>query len=187
MTQNELTSLYFEWMCRLVCNNRHTKCSSYRKLLTHLNESEFVPVMLMDENRADDGTDLRYRFGYENSYEGAMIASLLDDHPCSMLEMMIALSIHCEEDIMDDPDVGDRTGEWFWQMIENLGLDDMDDAHYSPKRVDDILERFTNQEYERDGRGGLFYIPNTYRDMRNAEIWYQMCWYLDDILKKGGR
>ena len=75
----------------------------------------------MDGNRAEDGIDLRYRFGHEQHYSDAMVASFLDDRPCSVLEMMIALSIRCEEHIMDDPDVGNRTGQWFWSMIASLG------------------------------------------------------------------
>lgn len=186
MTKNELNRLYFQWMCRLVCKGRYPMRPSYLKLLSHLNNCEYFPTLAMDENRADDGMDLRYRFGYENSYEGPMIATFLDDRPCSMLEMMIALSIHCEETIMDDPDAGDRTGDWFWAMINNLGLSDMTDDRYNSNYVDDILVRFMARGYKRDGYGGLFYIPNTSRDMRNAEIWYQMCWYLDEQIAKGG-
>lgn len=186
MTKNELDGLYFRWMCQLVCNNRISRRSSYQKLLEHLHQSEFIPIMPMDDNREIDGIDLRYRFGYENQLESPMIASLLDDRPCSMLEMMVALAIRCEETLMYDLDLGDRTGEWFWQMVDNLGLGDMDDAHFSPQRVDGIIERFIDRRYDPDGRGGLFYIPNYHRDMRNAEIWYQMCWYFDEIIRRGG-
>lgn len=184
MTKNELNSLYFRWMCRLVCKDRPVG-SSYQELLTYLNEVEYIPNQPMDENRADDGMDLRYRFGYENSYEGPMIATFLDDRPCSMLEMMIALSIRCEENIMSNPEIGDRTGKWFWEMIDNLELLNMDDRRYNQNYVDFILERFLAGEYKRDGRGGLFYIPFSERDLRKAEIWYQMCWYLDQIITKG--
>ena len=41
--------------------------------------------------------------------------------------MMIALAIRCEEHIMDDPDAGDRTGQWFWSMLVSLGLGSMDE------------------------------------------------------------
>ena len=82
----------------------------------------------MDADRAEDGINLRYRFGYENGYESAMIASYLDDRPCSVLEMMVALSMKMEEQIMDDPDIGDRTSVWFWKMIDNLGLGTMHDG-----------------------------------------------------------
>lgn len=180
MTKNELNKLYFQWMCRLVCTDRYSNGPSYNNLLFHLNKCEYHPSMIMDENRADDGMDLRYRFGYENAYEGPMIATFLDDRPCSMLEMMIALSIHCEN-IM-----GDRAGDWFWNMISNLGLSAMFDEQYNPDVVDDIIVSFSKRQYRKDGLGGLFYIPNTKRNMRKAELWYQMCWYLDEKVNERG-
>lgn len=185
MTKNELNSLYFRWMCRLVCKGRFQGPMPYHKLLMHLYGKGFYPALTMDENRADDGTDLRYRFGYEKGYDASVI-TLLDDRPCSMLEMMVALALRCEEGIMCDPDYGDRTGEWFWYMIDSLELTAMRDERFDPDYVDDILIRFNTRAYRKDGRGGLFYIPNTPKDMRNAEIWYQMCWYLDEVVVKGG-
>ena len=182
MTKNELNSLYFHWMCRLVCKGRF---SIYKKLFRYLHEYRFSPTLLMDENRADDGMDLRYRFGYEKELDAATI-SMIDDRPCSMLEMMVALSVRCEEGIMYDPEIGDRTGEWFWDMIESLGLLEMTDDNYDQDRVDDILQRFNDGRYRKDGKGGLFYIPKTNKDVRGAEIWYQMCWYLDEVVMKGG-
>lgn len=100
MTFHELNQSYFAWMCQLVSNERYSKRLSYRKLLTHLHEVEFTYTLPMDGNRAEDGIDLRYRFGYENDYSEPMIASGLDDRPCSVLEMMIALSMRCEEQII---------------------------------------------------------------------------------------
>lgn len=180
MTQDTLNNLYFEWMFSLVCNS--DKRLSYRKLLYFLHSTNFDYTIPMDGNRAEDGINLRYRFGSEEGYEDAMIASYLDNRPCSVFEMMVALCIRCEEKIMCDPDIGDRTGQWFWNMINNLGLSIMTDARYDRNYVANRVNRFLNREYERNGKGGLFTIHNCREDMRQIEIWYQMCWYLDDIL-----
>lgn len=182
MREYELKEAYFQWMCQLVCARRKSKVLSYQKLLRHLHETDFRYSFPMDGNRADDGIDLRYRFSDEDAIHGAMVAKYLDDKPCSVLEMMVALAVRCEEHIMDDPDVGDRTGKWFWGMISSLGLDGMTDSHFNPARVDDILARFLDRQYERDGEGGLFTIPYCDQDLRTIEIWYQMCWYLDDCI-----
>lgn len=182
MTECELVSRYFDWMYRLVADDRYPK--SYRKLFSRLHDTEFTYTIPMDGNRAEDGIDLRYRFGRENAYPDAIVASLLDVVPCSILEMMIALSIRCEEHIMDNPEIGNRTGEWFWEMIVNLGLGSMDDARYDEAYVDDILERFLNREYEADGTGGLFTVRNpryAQYDLRNVDIWYQLNWYVSGI------
>lgn len=179
MTRSELNAKYFEWMYRLVYNDKYSRGLSYRKLLRHLHETEFFYVIPMDGNRAEDGMDLRYRFGYGHSYEAPMIASYLDDRSCSVLEMMVALSIRCEE-IMEDPKAGDRTGQWFWNMIVNLGLGSMDDQRFSPVYVDNILTQFMNRDYGSHGEGGLFTVRHPSQNLQSVEIWYQMNWYLDE-------
>lgn len=182
MTRSELNNRYFDWMCQLVLDRRYTKGSSYRKLLRFLNHIDFTYTIAMDGNREGDGIDLRYRFGYENSYETSMIATYLDNRPCSVLEMMIALAIRCEEHIMDDPDIGNRTGQWFWDMIVNLGLNSMTDAKFDEDYAKEVIERFLDRRYEQNGEGGLFTVEHYNRDLRTVEIWYQMCWYLEELV-----
>ena len=182
MTKNELVNAYFEWMCQLVYDRGYCKRLSYRKLLARLHDTAFAYSVPMDGNRMDDGIDLRYRFGRENGYRDAMIAAYLDDSPCSVLEMMTALAVRCEEHIMTDPDVGNRTGQWFWQMITNLGLGDMTDSKFDRKYVDLVIQRFLDRTYEPDGTGGLFTIEHCPYDLRTVEIWYQLCWYLDKLI-----
>ncbi len=182
MTQDELNNGYFEWMYQLVCNERYSKNLSYRKLLKRLHCIDFNYILPMDGNRAEDGIDLRYRFGYEKSYESPMIAAYLDNYPCSVLEMLIALSIRCEEHIMNDPDIGNRTGQWFWNMIVNLGLGSMSDNRFDLEYVDRVINQFMERRYKKNGEGGLFKIEHCGYDLRNVEIWYQMNWYLDSIL-----
>jgi hypothetical protein len=95
--------------------------------------------------------------------------------------MMIALSIRIEEDIMDDDEYGNRIGQWFWEMIVSLGLGSMTDEHYDEVYITDVIDCFLNRRYEPNGKGGLFTIRDTKDDLRDVEIWYQMCWYLNSI------
>jgi hypothetical protein len=101
--------------------------------------------------------------------------------------MMVALSIRIEEEIMDDQSVGDRTGQWFWGMIVNLGLGYMDNDRFNEPVARERIDIFLNREYEPDGRGGLFTIKGCPYDLRDVEIWYQINWYLDTIVVKGER
>ena len=183
MTKRELNKKYFEWMYRLVYSNddKHIKLS-YRKLLKHLHKLEFTYILCMDENRESDGIDLRYRFGYEQGYGSPMISTYLDDKPCSVLEMLVALAMRCEEHIMNNPSIGNRLGQWFWNMIVSLGLGYMKDDRFDSNHVDTVIFRFLNRDYEPNGEGGLFTIKDTHRDLRRVEIWYQMCWYLNGFL-----
>ncbi len=106
MNHDELNNRYFGWMCQLVdCGKGHRR-PSYRRLLSCLYDVEFTYIIRMDANRAEDGMDLRYRFGYEFGYERSKITESLDKRPCTVLEMLIALAMRCEEHIMDDPEVG---------------------------------------------------------------------------------
>lgn len=177
MTRDVIQDRYFEWMCQLVDGKKYEL-----RLLAHLHEVDFSYTIPMDGNRAEDGIDLRYRFGRECGYDDVEVATYLDDRPCSVFEMMVALAHRCEEHIMDDPDIGDQTGRWFRDMIDSLGLSNMINNRYNERYVDAVIDVFLNREYERDGQGGLFTVANCPRDMRHVEIWYQMCLYLDDIL-----
>lgn len=180
MTQESLTNEYFHWLCDFIIGEPYSKASSYFKLLRYLFQVEFTYTIGMDANRAEDGTDLRYRFADEMDYAYPIVATYLDDHSCSVLEMMIALAIRCEEHIMDDPDIGDRTGQWFWNMIVSLGLGPMTDLKFDEDKADRIMEGFLNREYARNGKGGLFTVSNRRVDMRSIEIWYQMHLYLEE-------
>lgn len=159
---------YFEWLCDIVCGDLYSKHISFKELLRYLFDTEFVYSIPRDENRAGDGIGLRLKF--DTDY----------DEPCNVLEMMVALSIRCEA-IMDDPVIGDRTRQWFWGMIVNLGLGSMYDERFDEEFVEDTITRFLNREYEPNGRGGLFTIEDCEDDLRDVEIWIQLCWYLDSI------
>lgn len=184
MSQYEVKQRYFQWICKAVCGRDSHKRLYYKQLLRRLHETPFHYTIGMDGNRAADGVNLRYRFGSEKHYDYAMIATYLDDRECSVLEMMAALAIRCEEHIMEDYDLGNRTSKWFWTMIESLGLMPMSDEQFDENYFSACMERFMNREFDRDGRGGLFTVPNCRRDMRTTEIWYQMAAYLEFILDK---
>ncbi len=179
---NELNNEYFKWMYQLVYDKGYSRGISYNKLLKHLHSTEFTYIIEMDGNRAEDGISLRYRFGYERKYKRSIIEKYLDIRSCSVLEMLIALSIRCEEHIMNDPDIGNRTGQWFWNMVVNLGLGSMNDVKYNKEYVNGVISRFLNREYKRNGESGLFTVEGCKYDLRTAEIWYQMCWYLFEYL-----
>jgi hypothetical protein len=173
---------YFAWLLNLACSDKYSGRISYKKLLRYLYNVEFTFLNPKDENRASDGVDLRYRFILEKNYDDMYdcIMSTLDG-PCSVLEMMLALSIRCEENIMDDPAIGSRTTQWFWFMINNLGLGAMYDDLFDADYVEEIVRRFLAREYEPNGEGGLFRIKHCDVDLRTMDIWRQMCWYLDTI------
>ena len=176
--RNQIKDRYFDWLYNYVCKGRVNSRISYRKLFTLLHNIDFDFYIHNDVNRAMDGIDLRNRFAAVIHDED--VTDVLDD-PCSVLEMILALAIRCEETIMDDPRYGDRTSQWFWDMLNNLGIgrmtDDIFDAKYVTKKIYIFMER----QYDSNGKGGLFYIPGCKYDLRSVEIWSQLCWYLDNF------
>ena len=185
MTEHDLKQDYYIWLVNSVgegTGGRDTE--EYSRLLGRLFSLDYIYVMPMDGNRAEDGIDLRYHFGHETGTDPAVIASLLDVRPCSILEMIIALARRCDEDIMWSPLEGSRTGKWFWAMMDNLGFTDMTDVLYDEDAVDKTLFIFLERRYTRNGEGGLFAIKNESVDMRKTEIWYQMHYWLNETIKK---
>lgn len=177
MTQYDINNEYFDWLCDLACK-KYSDRVSYRKLLSHLHSIEFRYLISRDENRAEDGLELRHMFVYENDYRDDV--ELYIDGPCSVLEMIVALSLKCEG-IMDNAQIGDQTKRWFWEMIINLGLGSMTDDNYNDVYVERTIDRFLDRDYEPDGRGGLFTVRHCEDDLRDVEIWHQLCWYLGSI------
>ena len=175
--KDRINDEYFEYLCELIDAKRYARSVSYRKLLMRLHDTEFTYFIPYDDNRADDGVQLRRRFALARN-DMSLVDYILG--PCSVLEMMVALAVRCET-IMDDTSYGDRTGQWFWGMINNLGLSSMSDSKFYKHEVDTIVNRFLKREYERNGKGGLFTVKHSKRDMRSVEIWCQLSWYLDSI------
>ena len=185
MSYTELNKRYFNWMLDVIQYDVYVNSEeSFVKLLNFLNNVTFNYIVPMDGNRYDDGINLRYRFSYEENIPDYIIANKLDLKPCSVLEMMVALSLRAEEHIMDDPDIGYRAGEWFWDMIASLGLNDMDDTNFDNDYVRNVVNDFLYRRYEPNGKGGLFTLKYPDEDLRNMEIWYQMNRYLNEKLDK---
>lgn len=180
MGRMEVENDYFEWMFDLVCKGRCSNDHSYRMLLSYLHEVEFTYRIKGDADRAGDGVGLRHRFALD-SFDYDYVRNCLDG-PCSVLEMMVALAIRCEETIMSDSRYGDRTGQWFWKMVVNLGLGSMTDSRFDERYVEEVIENFLDRKYEPDGRGGLFAIRDSDRDARKMSTWSQLCCFLDTML-----
>lgn len=171
MTKDKLEREYFEWIYSMLFGDD----DSFAGLLAELHQIPFRYTIPMDGNREADGINLRYRFGYERGYEDYIIAKCIDTSPCSVLEMMTALAIRCEE-IMERADSDDCTGEWFREMLDSLELGD---PNIDILAIRDKVECFLNREYEPNGKGGLFTVSRNC-DMRNVEIWYQMQYWLGE-------
>lgn len=169
---------YFNWLVSIIFDERISN-KTYRKLLKHLFEIDFFSVIEMDNNRIQDGLYLRYRFCYENNISELLMYNILGNKPCSVLEMMVALSKRCEN-MFENVDHG--ATKMFWDMIRNLNLYSMDDHRFDSSYVNDCIERMIFRDYSKSGEGGLFFISDKKKDARDMEIWSQAMHYLNNTM-----
>lgn len=168
-----LENLYFNWLCAKVTHVENpTPSNTFWRLLKALHNTEYVWLISGDDNRAEDGLELRGEF---------LIAGDISGHrdwtgmPCSLLEMLIAFSRRAEFQ------TGDPAQNWFWEFIDNIGLLECTDS--SDCTEDDISEKLYTlvwRTYDNSGRGGLFPLDDPPEDQTKTEIWYQFCEYLVD-------
>ena len=174
----ELDEGYFRWLCELVDADHESR--SYIFLMRELFETEFsnatANLIPNDDNRIADGLELREEYLEETKQRNHIILC----GPCSLLEMIIALSKRME-DIIEKYDYI----SWFWEMIGNLEFLEFDDDYpvwrshgYIPEEVYLGINKLLKREYNRNGDGSLFPMNKAKRDMRKTEIWYQMNNYL---------
>jgi hypothetical protein len=166
-------NLYFNWLCAKVLNLKPLQNSdTYWELLRKLHRTEFVWTISGDDNRSEDGKELRTEF--------ILQADIPDDPEwritigCSVLEMLIAFARRAE--FQDQT----PTPTWFWEFLTNLGLDEQTDHNFNSEYVEMVLDDFIWRTYNPDGTGGLFPIKNPSGDQRQIEIWYQFGEYLLD-------
>ena len=168
-----LENLYFNWLCAKVLRlDNPTPSLTYWNLLRHLHNTEFVWLLSGDDNRAEDGRELRRHF---------LLAADIPNHvewralPCSLLEMLVAFAQRAEFQ------TSEPSAQWFWEFIENLELSVCNDAaHFSEDSVDAVLQQFIWRTYDPSGQGGLFPMRHPKHDQTKTELWYQFSEYLVD-------
>lgn len=172
MNDKPLDELYFEWLYGQVGSTKiRTKSRTYWNLLRLLFKKEFVWIVPKDDNRIEDGKDLRYEFIHDQEIE--YVSNEWLDLGCSMLELMIGLSRRLWFE--DDGDSRD----WFWHLVGNIGLEDYTDNVDIPEdTVHDILDTIIWRQYARNGSGGFFPLRRPSEDQRDVELWYQLSAYL---------
>lgn len=169
--EEPIDNLYFNWLCAKVLRVEvPTPSLTYWKLFRKLYSTEYVWLVSGDDNRCEDGLELREEFLIESR--------LPIDHAwryglCSVFEMLIAFSRKAEFNAGESPQF------WFWHFLENLGLHEANDASdITEREIDRILYNFVWRGYDENGNGGICPMDFAPDDQRQVEVWYQFCEYL---------
>ena len=161
---------YFKWILREI--DIDPDDFEFYDLFWHLYSRRFTWSIPFDENRAADGIGLRSLY----LRDGGVLPEAQYKESCTVLEMMVALSIRCEKDILGN----ENPGAIMWEMIGNLGLDVYDYTFYDEDAVDEILEIWLLRRFDLHGNGGPFPVKKVGGDQKKADIWRQMCSYLNE-------
>lgn len=170
---------YFQWLCAKV-GTKGERMKPLLVILEALHSREFAPILLpMDQNRALDGLHLRAEFTNEHGEQGSSASR----GRCTVLEMMIGLAGRmCF--LMESTENPRRIEEFFWKMVENLGISSVTALGYPEnfvKRVTNkAVDHLLNRDYLPNGSGSLFPLTHPRQDMRQVEIWYQMHAWLSE-------
>jgi hypothetical protein len=166
-----LDDLYLAWLYSQVGDvKERNKSLTYWELFRHMHNIEFVWIVPNDDNRVEDGRDLRHEWAEET---GISLGREWMNLGCSFLEMLIGLSRRLAFEADGHPPV------WFWHLIKNLGLQECTDrSNYDHIEVEDRFNTVIYRTYDRNGRGGLFPLRYSRKDQRYVELWYQMSAYL---------
>jgi hypothetical protein len=168
-------SKYFRFLCGLVKRDRFPNKNG---LLKELHEIKFYSLVPNDDNRAEDGKQLREIFCEREGLQPLSLSQLGD---CSVLEMLIGLAYRLEDESLDCR-WEKSAADWFWILIDNLSMSRYTDSELlQPYNKDDVRTKIgimLNRTYRSDGEGGLFPLRYPKHNQREVEIWYQMSAYI---------
>lgn len=176
---NSLSEDYLRWLAPQIRENGDDH-REYGQLLSIMYEKEFPveagQLVPNDENRLADGLDLRLEFCHTNNIPTGSAVDLFGGS-CTFLEVLIALSRRLTFA------AGWSAEGWAWQLVINLGLDQMSDpiTNSRVRRIDRILDDCIWRRYLRNGRGGFFPLRHSREDQKKIELWYQMAAYIDEL------
>lgn len=172
-----LDEQFLSWLYSQVGSvKQRNRSRTHWSLARQLYMTEFIWFIPNDDNRLEDGRNLRYEFLDTQRIENPDPNWLGMD--CSMLEMLIALARQLA--FLADG----ATDVWFWHLIEQMDLEQYNDKNYdetAKRRINRACERIIWRTYSPSGRGGLFPLRRPQEDQREIELWYQLSAYLLEL------
>lgn len=169
---------YINWLTKEVKKGQKKDYGVLLKVLWH---KEFHSILPNDDNREQDGRDLRIKWCEEQNID----LKNCDFGPCKVLEMLISLSKIFEFEL-NGSQYNKHWVDLFWEMLDNLELLQYDTQTFIANNawldVDTILNKWLDRRFNKDGFGSIFPLKSWessgLKSQRRVEIWYQLCNYL---------
>lgn len=159
-----MNSYYLDWLIALVDADSGCAKTSYKCLCGTLHSIPVYSTVEEDVNREQDGRKLREDYFNETG------RSVPPEHLCTMLEYLIGIAYRMDY-IMDSDGLESNMTRWFWEIIENAGLDlYVDHRYYETGAFEDVREIcdiWLERRFKADGRGGFFPCPESGKDYHN--------------------
>lgn len=180
-SRDDLREDYLHWLEAQLTDEYSKSTKSYWELVMLMFEKKFDWSMDMDNNRVQDGKDLRMEFaranGGSNRQQLATADVLMGMAPVSFLEVLIGLSRRMAFI------AGGGAPGWAWQLLGNLELQRMSDplSRGKYKRAEEIMNAVMLRTYLPDGTGGFFPLAWPDGDQTQIELWYQMNSYVEEL------
>lgn len=167
-----LDEQYLSWLYARIGSVRETRqTKTYWSIFRLLYSKEFIWLISNDDNRVEDGRQLRYEFLDETGLSGDVDPNWMG-MGCSVLEMIFGVAKRLSFE-------ADRTPlHWFWELLNNLGLSGYTDKEFNRQAIEEIVDNLIWRTYRPDGQGGLFPLRHPGEDQRYIEIWYQLMLYI---------
>jgi hypothetical protein len=172
---NKLAEAYFHWLADQVRDGGGHHAHTYWDMLRILNDVEFIWKIPNDDNRLEDGLDLRLEFFDEQGVTEGRSKEAFG--PCSILEVLVGISRRMAFV------AGEAAEGWAWVLVENLRFHYFTDplSVNDGAKIHELLYNLNWRLYEPDGTGGFFPLAWPNEDQRKVEIWYQMHAYVMEI------
>lgn len=173
-----------DYLCWLMnqCQLEAAGPYGYLSLCEILLDTYFLSLIEFDENRAEEGRELREEWA--ESQGGDISETEMLPYTCNMLELILVMARRMAYEMMDSQyEAG--VGKWVMEILENAGLATFrndyfeTDPEYHGNRIKAILKDIIYRRYLHTGDGGFFPAKfYTTKDYRKMELLTQMNNYL---------
>jgi hypothetical protein len=173
-SNQEIRESYLQWLEPQLRDEYSDNSKTYWGLVNLMFDTPFTWSVPMDDNRLQDGLDLRVEFSHEARISPRTLDRLA---PCSFLEVLIGLSRRLAFA------AGGQAPGWAWHLLTNLELHRLPDPLTPPRqrKAEEIMHVAMDRTYSPDGTGGFFPLAWPDGDQTQIELWYQMHAFIEEL------